>query len=249
MQGSTVKTLPAGNILNPRIREHLAGRAACWHHHLGGEISLDRCQDAVLTCVGYPTTEALIDDYSGRKFVDGKDFSTALLDDRWKRWLTEPDIHVANAQRDRALAALIAFAYFHRLNDFRIRHEPSLEPMHRAHIQWTAGGNRAILGISEAVAGAIFSGAGSPLQKRGATSEEARAWPTPTGFVLVRDSFWKTDHTVTFQVKETAPSQAGDIPSERGVVQSFLDALMAEYRAERTPDAPTTRTVTRRLRS
>lgn len=238
--------MTTSGLLESGIKANLDGRAASWRRYLGGEIPLDLCMDAVVQCMGYPSGDALMDDYGVARTESGAKFDPTLLNDRWKRALADPNSGWQVRDPARLLRALMAFAYRQGGADFQVVVTPHQTGVN-AEFFWVCQGKQYASEISLAAAKDLFTAAGFPGHVP--LGFEALHFPAPFGFMNAQCHSVVTGQTLTIRGEICPPERLGTTPEDIEAARPFMAALMAQQRADRanTPDVLSTRRI--RLRS
>lgn len=241
-----MKNLP--ERLEPRVRDGLEGRAACWHQHLGGEMSLDQCLMGAIEFMGGASVEELCEDYEHHSPVQRGDFDPERLPARWMTWLKDQE--PKQEQATRVLLALAAFAQSQGASDFQVV-IPDLK-IDSPHLNWVVNGEVHVEDISLAAAEALCVvgiGSGKPVGNDG--FERTKKGMSPLGELRIVALALNEKRTLNVRPRNDTPEKAGDTPLHLAKSQPFMDAMVARARAVKAQgEIPDPRmTMRRRMRT
>lgn len=218
------------NTLDPLVQEQLDGRAACWHHYLGGEIPLDRCLVGATQFLGYRSWEALLEDYAVTVAPPEEEFDPERMKTRWLDWLRDPEGHGGKTEGRRVLLALAAFTHRHGLKDFQVT---TSEPGKGALILWRDGNSDHPLTISEKAAEILYRWAGHPRTAMTPTYRHFLVSPAPLGTFLFDGKGTDEGCSLTCSAKRAKVEKAGDVPGNLAGAQRFFESMLSHQRAKR----------------
>lgn len=214
----------ASDELEFRVQENLDRRARHWFRELKGQVTLERCRQAAIEFVGYPTRAALAEDYGEDRKPPVADFDPSRMDDRLKQWLAETDAGVAKNNGRRTMRALIAFGCLHGAPAFEV----VLAPKVIVIVRWE--GTRRTTPISDEAAAGLFAAVSASLSPEGG-HHTIEAWRSPLG--STRFQWWQAANGKTMKIRSEVELFEPGLLADAKEAQPFLDSLLAQRRAGR----------------
>lgn len=212
--------------LNPRIQARLDGRVACWHAHMNGLLSVDECRAAALTFWNFADMGALLSAYPAPP--TGADaWLIHEVPHGLQQSLLAPASELGEGKAKRMLGNLLAYMYEMDGRDILVN-------FYEKQMHWDVKAVPFDQQISDDAETVFIQALGIPTHKLTNVSSYDCSIHTPIG--SLRLHYEKKEMMLLRPYANEAMECAGSTPRHLEKVQPFLDAVVAQRRAQRTAD-------------